>query len=106
MRVCSVVILAGAPRHHTRHAAPAPLALLDAPTWLVVGDMCGQLLEHNELPPGADQRPVLIAAREARIADGWRAHEIGPRCSQFFATRAGERIVVGMERDSTREIRR
>lgn len=92
--------------HHTRRSAPDPLAPLDAPTWLVVRDMCGQLLERVELPPRADQRAALVAAREARIADGWQTDEIGPRCSQFFTTRAGERIVVGIERDPTREIRR
>jgi hypothetical protein len=92
--------------HHTRRSAPDPLAPIDAPTWLVVRDMCSQLLERHELPPRADQRAALEAARAARIADGWRADEIGSRCSQFFATRAGQRIVVGIERDPSREIRR
>jgi hypothetical protein len=91
--------------HHTRRSAPDPLASIDAPTWLVVRDMSGQLLEHNELPPRADQRAALVAARQARIADGWRADEIGSRCSQFFATRAGERMVVGIERDPMRPLR-
>lgn len=92
--------------HHTRRSAPNPLAPIDVPTWLVARDMCGQLLERSELPPRADQRAILVAAREARIADGWHADEIGPRCAQFFATRAGERIMVGIERDPTRLIRR
>jgi hypothetical protein len=68
--------------------------------------MTGQLLDLTELPPRANQRAALISAREARIADGWRADEIGPRCAQFFANRAGERIVAGIERDPTRQIRR
>lgn len=92
--------------HHTRRSAPDPLAPLDAPTWLVVRDMCGLLLEITDLPPRADQRLALVVARAARVAAGWRADEIGPRCSQFFATRAGMRIVVGIERDPTRELRR
>lgn len=91
--------------HHTRRSAPDPLAPIDAPTWLVVRDMCGQLLESTELAPRAEQRAILAAAREARIADGWKADEIGPRCSQFFATLAGERVMVGIERDPAREIR-
>ena len=92
--------------HHTRRSAPDPLAPIDAPAWLVVRDMCGQLLAIAELPPRVNQRAALVAAREARIADGWQADEIGPRCAQFFAVRDGERIVVGIERDPTREIRR
>jgi len=68
--------------------------------------MYSQLLELTELPSGADQRAALVAAREARIADGWQADEIGPRCAQFFATRGGERVVVGIERDPTRKIHR
>lgn len=92
--------------HHTRRSAPDPLAPIDAPTWLVVRDMCSQLLERNELPPLADQRAALVAAREARIVDGWLAEEIGPHCAHFFATRAGERIMTAIERDPTRQIRR
>jgi len=92
--------------HHTRRSAPDPLAPIDASTWLAVRNMYSQLLELTELPPHADQRAALVAAREARIADGWQADEIGPRCAQFFAGRAGERIVVGIERDPTRVIRR
>lgn len=92
--------------HHTRRSAPDPLAPIDAPTWLVVRDMCGQLRERTELVPRADQRAILAAAREARIADGWLADEVGPRCSQFFAARGGERVMVGIERDPGRQIRR
>jgi|HubBroStandDraft_1064217.scaffolds.fasta_scaffold04042_5 hypothetical protein len=68
--------------------------------------MCGKLLERPELPPRADQRAAVVAARAARIADGWRADETGPRCAQFFARRVGERVMVGIKRDPTREIRR
>jgi hypothetical protein len=64
--------------------------------------MCGQLLELTELPPRANQRAVLTAAREARIADGWQVDEVGPHCAHFFATRAGERIMSTIERDPVR----
>lgn len=84
--------------HHTRRSAPDPLAAISAPTWLVVRDAFSRPLELTELPPGADQRTVLMAARDARVADGWQADDIGPRCSHFFATRAGERVMVGIER--------
>lgn len=92
--------------HHTRRSAPDPLEPIDAPTWLVVRDMCSQLLESTELPPRADQRAVLVAARGARIARGWRVTNIGPQCAFFFASRAGERVMVGIEQDPTRLMRR
>lgn len=92
--------------HHTRRSAPDPLEPIDAPTWLVVRDMCSQVLELAELPPRADQRAVLLAARKTRIAEGWQTDDIGPRSSHFFATRAGERVMVGIEREPTRQIRR
>lgn len=92
--------------HHTRRSAPDPLAPIDAPTWLVARDMCGLLLELTELPPRIDQRAVLAMAREARLTDGWQADEIGPRCAHFFATLADKRVIVGIERDPGRQIRR
>lgn len=67
--------------------------------------MCRLLLEVTELPPLADQRAVLVAAREARITGGWHADNIGPKCAFFFATRVGERIMVGIERDPGRLFR-
>ena len=92
--------------HHTRRSAPDPLAPIDVPTWLAVRDMRSQVLELTELPPRADQRAVLVAAWNARIAEGWRVTEIGPQCAHFFATRAGERVMVGIEREPTRQIHR
>jgi hypothetical protein len=92
--------------HHARRAAPDPLAPIDAPTWLVVRDIYSQLLQCTELPPRADQRATLAAARESRIADGWQADEIGRRCAHFFASRAGERVIVGIARETARQVRR
>ena len=68
--------------------------------------MCSQLLGLTELPPRADQRAALVAEREARIAAGWRVTEIGPQCAFFFASRAGERIIVAIEREPARQIGR
>ena len=92
--------------HHTRRSAPDPLAPIDTPTWLVARDMYSRVLGLSELPPRADQRAILVAARETRIAEGWQADDIGPQSAHFFATRAGERVMVGIEREQTRQIRR
>jgi hypothetical protein len=92
--------------HHTRKAAPDPLAAIAAATFLTVRDICGVLLELTELPPRADQRAVLEAARKARITAGWQVGDIGPSSAVFFAERNGERVAVGIEREPRREIRR
>lgn len=92
--------------HHTRRSAPDPLAPIDAPMWVVVRNACSQVLELTELPPHVDQRAILVAARTARIADGWQADEIRPHSAFFFAMRAGERIMIGIEREPRRQIRR
>jgi hypothetical protein len=41
---------------------------------------------------------VLTAARDTRIAAGWVAEDIGSVWSYFFASRAAERVLVGIER--------
>ena len=86
-------------RHTSRkRSSPDPLAPVNAPSWLVVRDRVGCVLESAELPARADLRAVLTAARDARIADGWLAEDIGPVCSFFFASRDGRRVLVGIER--------
>jgi hypothetical protein len=86
-------------RHTSRRrSAPDPLAPVNAPTWLVVRNGVGFVLEATELTPGADLRSVLTAAREARIADGWEAQEIGASCAFFFAVRDGVRFMIAIER--------
>ena len=90
-------------RHTSRkRAAPDPLAPVNAPTWLVVRNGVGFVLETTELAPGADLRSVLMAAREARISAGWSAQEIGASCAFFFATRGGVRLMLAIERQPPR----
>jgi hypothetical protein len=54
------------------------------------------LLESQELPPGANLRGILAAAREDRIAAGWDCGEVGFACSGFNCTRDGVRLYVGI----------
>jgi hypothetical protein len=85
-------------RHTSRRRSlPDPLAKVDAPTWLVVRDKVNAVIESTELVPGTDLRAVLTRAREARIADGWLADDIGPACGFFFASRNGNRVRVAVE---------
>src|SRR5579884_1157299 len=91
-------------RHTSRRrSAPDPLAPVNAPTWLVVRDAVGFVLEVAELAPGADLRSVLSTARERRLAAGWVAQEIGSACAFFFTARGGARLMVAIERQPPRD---
>jgi len=85
-------------RHTSRRRSePDPLAPVNEPTWLVVRQFRDPS-EVTALEPMADLRKVLTAAREARMADGWSAEEIGRRCAFFYCSRGGQRVWVGIEK--------
>jgi hypothetical protein len=81
-----------------RRSSTDPLFVQDQPTWLVVKNALSQIIEYKELGPGANLREILNAARNARIADGWLADEIGRSCSFFFCVKDGVRLEVGIRR--------
>jgi len=86
-------------RHTSRRRqSPDPLAPIHAPTWLVVRDRVGYVRACRELPPLADLRAELSTLRGSLISGGWAAEEMGGRCAFFFASRAGERVLAGIER--------
>jgi hypothetical protein len=72
--------------HHTRRHRFDPLQPSIDPTWLVVRDRHGSVLEVTTLEPHADVRARLTAAREARITAGWDCEPIGPACASFFCS--------------------
>jgi hypothetical protein len=81
-----------------RRSSYDPLKAIPEPTWLVVRDKCTRVLEAQSLASRADLRAVLTAAREARIAAGWKADPIGRASSSFFCAKDGTRVMVGIER--------
>jgi hypothetical protein len=86
-------------RHSSRkRSAPDPLAPVNTTTWLVVRNRMGFVLESSQVNPYTDLRATLTTARNARISSGWEADRICRVCSFFFASRADDRIVVGIER--------
>jgi hypothetical protein len=90
-------------RHTSRkRSLPDPLAPVGAPIWLVVRDAVNTVIESTELAPETDLRVALTAAREARIAAGWTADDIGPACGFFFASRDGARVRVAVESTAPR----
>jgi hypothetical protein len=56
---------------------------------------------YRGLPPRADERAALVAAREARIARVGKLVSLGLAPGFFFATRAAERVMVAIEWDPT-----
>jgi hypothetical protein len=66
-------------------------------TWLVVRDEWRDVLEARALEPMANLRSELEAARQARIADGWDADQIGRRTAFFFAQKKGKRVRTTIE---------
>lgn len=73
---------------------------------LVARDELSNAVSVTELAPYTDLRSILVAAREARTADGWDAGEIGKSCTFFFAMRNGVRHMVSIERRDPRTERR
>jgi hypothetical protein len=89
-------------RHTSRkRSSPDPLAPVNAATWLVVRDEINAVLESTKLAPGTNLRALLT--RDARIADGWAADNIGPACGFFFASREAKRVRVAVERAPPRD---
>lgn len=85
-------------RMNPRRSLPDPLATTDESTWLVVRDVFREALEVTRVEPKADLHAVLNAARGARVAAGWKADPIEHRCSFFFCSKDGTRVMVGIER--------
>jgi hypothetical protein len=81
-----------------RRSTTIPLTPTHEPTWLVVRNSSSDPIEITPLEPKADLRNVLNAAREARIAAGWKADPIGRSSSCFFCAKEGTRLMIGIER--------
>ena len=101
IRVCAML----APMRHTsrKRSAPDPLLPVDVTTWIVVRDRLSRVVESQELSARTDLRGVLNGERDARIAEGWAAEDIGARCAFFFAVKDGERVLIGIERIAPRD---
>jgi hypothetical protein len=80
-----------------RRNPPEPFKPRRDPTWVVVRDALSQIVEITPLESYADLKAALMAARSARIADGWECEAIGASAAFFFCSRAGVRHLVSIE---------
>jgi len=85
-------------RHTSRRSEPDPLLSMNEPSWLVVRDAFRNAQEITPLPRMANIREILEKKRSDHIADGWAAEEIGRRCTFFFCSKDGTRVMVGIEK--------
>jgi len=81
-----------------RRSSFDPLAPTAEATWLVVRNEIREAIEVTSLERKTNLRAILSAAREARVADGWKADPIGRSCAFFFCAKDGVRLMVGIER--------
>jgi hypothetical protein len=56
---------------------PEPFKPRRYPTWSVARDALSQVVPSTPLEPYGDLRAALMAARDARIADGWDCESVG-----------------------------
>lgn len=75
-----------------------PLAQIDAPTWFVVQDQCGQYKSYRKLEPMENLRAIVMLAAANRSAMGWEVEEMSPFCSGFFCSKDGVREQIGIVR--------
>jgi hypothetical protein len=81
-----------------RRSSFDPLAPTADATWLVTRNEIREAIEVTPLERKANLRTILSAARETRVADGWKADPIGRSCAFFFCAKDGARLMVGIER--------
>ena len=76
---------------------PLQPSFIPAPTWLVVRNMAGAVLDSQEIPAGTDLRRFFIATMLQWIDAGWELGEFSSTAPTFFCTRRNERRMVGIQ---------
>src|SRR5580704_9735374 len=74
-----------------------PLQQTEQPTWLVVRNMTGAVLDSEEIPAGADLKRRFAVAMLEWLDAGWQVGEFSSTAGTFFCTRGCERRMVGIQ---------
>jgi hypothetical protein len=80
-----------------RRALFDPLQSIDKPSWLVIHNMTGLVLDSGEIPAGADLTRLFVATMLEWIDAGWQLGDFSSVAPTFFCTRAGERRMVTIQ---------
>jgi hypothetical protein len=70
---------------------------MDKPSWLVVRNMTGAVLDSQEIAAGADLKRVFVATMLEWLDAGWRIGEFSSTAGTFFCVRGAERRMVGIQ---------
>src|SRR6185437_16905291 len=80
-----------------RRALFDPLQRRDEPTWLVVRNMTGTILDSEEIPAGVDLKRRFAVAMLAWMDAGWQLGEFSSAGGTFFCAKGPERRMVGIQ---------
>ena len=69
----------------------------DRPSWLVVRNMTGAILDSEEIPAGADLTRRFAVELLQWLDAGWQVGEFSSTAGTFFCTRGSERRMVGIQ---------
>jgi hypothetical protein len=79
-----------------RRALFDPLQSIDKPSWLIVRNMTGAIIESQEIPAGTDLKRLFVATMLEWLDAGWRLGEFSSTAGTFFCARGSERRMVGI----------
>ena len=83
-----------------RRALFDPLQSTDKPTWLVVRNMTGAILDSEEISAGADLKRVFVAPMLEWLDAGWQVGEFSSSVARSFALEAASDEWSGFGRPS------
>lgn len=82
-----------------RHVPRDPFAPTSEPHFLVVRDLCRQVLECEPLPIGTDLRAAFKAAQARMTAQGWAVEKPWEYSFEFYCSKGGQRVSVEIAGD-------
>jgi hypothetical protein len=70
------------------------LTSVNEPRWLAVTTPTHALIQHMEIPPGADLKAVLVKTLAAYVESGWKLEDFSSNNSSCFINRGADRLMI------------